>query len=91
MAGARLPSIVMLRLEPAHSNSVLIGGIHLQTICCHPVADVGNAMTKTRNGRHCVVTLTVNVHLRVVSIAVELHIVPSNHISKVRHIEDEKS
>jgi len=48
-------------------------------------------MTKTRNGRHCVVTLTVNVHLRVVSIAVELHIVSSNHISKVSHIEDEKS
>ena len=48
-------------------------------------------MTKTRNGRRWVVTLTVNVHLRVVSIAVELHIVSSNNISKVRHIEQSKN
>jgi len=47
-------------------------------------------MTETRDGRHRVVTLIVYVHLTVVSVTVELHIVSINHISKVRHEEDEK-
>jgi len=47
-SASRLPNIVMLCLEPVAAKQPGFGGIHLQTICCHPVADVGNAMTTTK-------------------------------------------
>ena len=63
---------VVLRSSPKQLG---FGRVHLQAICCHPMADVHDALTEMSCGGGYVVAMTMHVKLRVISVCVELHIV----------------
>jgi len=60
--------------------------VHLQTICCHPVANVIDTMSEACNSGCRVTTLTVDIQLRIVSVRMEINVVPVGHFIKIRCI-----
>ena len=77
---------VVLRTSPEQLG---LGRVHLQAIHCHPVAHVHDALTEMSCGGGYVITMTMHVKLRVISVSMELHIMSVYLVSQVCNVEHE--